>query len=74
MIVTVRCLASLARLQPSPPEVNLPEGARLRDVYALLGLGPDPDVVPLLDGGPAGAETVLRGGALLELVPMVDGG
>lgn len=74
MIVTVRCLASLSRLQPEPPEMELPPGARLGDVYARLGLAPDADVVALLDGGPANPRTSLKDGSLIELVPMVEGG
>lgn len=74
MRVTVRCLASLSRLQPDPPHMDVPEGALLAEVYARLGLGPDPDVVAILDGGPANPRTPMKNGSVVELVPMVDGG
>jgi sulfur carrier protein ThiS len=74
MIVTVRCLSSLAGLEPPDQRLDLPGSARLRDVYARLGLAADADVVALLDGGPARPDTALHDGAVLELVPMVDGG
>jgi len=74
MIVTVRCLASLSRLQPDSPHMDVPEGAVLAEVYARLGLAPDPDVVAILDGGPANPRTPLRNGSVIELVPMVEGG
>lgn len=74
MIVTVRCLASLSRLQPESPQMELATGAVLGDVYARLGLEPDADVVALLDGGPANPRTPMKNGSVLELVPMVDGG
>jgi len=74
MRVTVRCLASLSRLQPDPPHLDVPEGAVLAEVYARLGLAPDADVVAILDGGPANPRTSLKDGSLIELVPMVEGG
>lgn len=74
MRVTVRCLASLSRLQPDPPHLDVPEGALLADVYARLGLAPDADVVPILDGGPANLRTPLENGSVIEFVPMVEGG
>ena len=74
MIVTIRCLASLSRLQPDPPHMDFPEGAVLADAYQRLGLAPDPDVVAILDGGPANPRTSLKDGSLIELVPMVEGG
>lgn len=74
MIVTVRCLASLSRLQPDPPHMEFASGAVLGDVYVRLGLEPDADVVALLDGGPANPRTFLKDGSLIELVPMVEGG
>lgn len=74
MMVTVRCLASLSRLQPDPPHMDVPEGAVLAEVYARLGLAQDADVVALLDGGPANQRTPLKNGSVIELVPMVEGG
>lgn len=74
MIVTVRCLSVLSGLQADPPEMELPPGALVQDVYARLGLAPDADVVALLDGGPANPRTSLKDGSLIELVPMVEGG
>jgi len=74
MIVTVRCLALLSRLQPDPPQMDFPEGAVLADAYQRLGLAPDPDVVAILDGGPANPLTPLKNGSVIELVPMVEGG
>jgi len=74
VIVTVRCLSALAGVQPDPPEMELPQGALVQDVYARLALAPDADVVALLDGGPANPRTSLKDGSVIELVPMVEGG
>ncbi|MFP5223698.1 MAG: MoaD/ThiS family protein [Acidobacteriota bacterium] len=74
MIVTVRCLSSLAGVQPASPQMEFPSGALLSDVYQRLGLPPDADVVAIIDGGPANPGTPLKDGAVIELVPMVEGG
>ena len=75
MRVIVACHASLAGLQPEPPELDLPGGeAAVGDVLARLGVPPAADVVLMLDGGPAWPETALHDGARLDLLPMVEGG
>ncbi len=74
VVVMVRCFASLARFQPDPPEMELPEGARVADVFARLELPEGEQIVTLLDKGPAGPNTPLSHGASLELLPIVEGG
>jgi len=72
--IEVRLHGRLPGAQPGSRVIELGEGARLSDAFALLGLSGSPPVVALLDGGPAWPDTPLRDGARLELMPIVDGG
>jgi sulfur carrier protein ThiS len=74
VLVVVHCFASLADFQPDPPEMELPDGAKVADVLTRLGLPEGAQIVVLLDKGPAGPDTPLRHGANLELLPIVEGG
>ena len=74
MIVTVHCFASLCERQPLPPEMELPEEARVADVLKRLGLPEKAQIVAMLDKGPAGPDTPLRHGMNLDLLPIVEGG
>ena len=74
MLVSVRCFASLADLQPDPPDMTLPENARVADVIARLGIPDGALVMVLMDKGPASLDTPLRPGSHLELLPIVEGG
>jgi len=74
MLVSVHCFASLADRQPAPPEMTLPENARVSDVVARLGIPDGAQVIVLMDKGPASLDTPLHQGASLELLPIVEGG
>lgn len=74
MLVSVHCFASLADRQPDPPDMTLPENARVSDVVARLGIPDGAQVIVLMDKGPASLDTPLRHGASLELLPIVEGG
>jgi sulfur carrier protein ThiS len=74
MLICVRCFASLAVHQPDPPDMPLPENARVADVIARLGIPAGAEFMVLLDKGPATLETPLHNGATLELLPIVEGG
>ena len=74
MLVSVHCFASLADRQPAPPDMTLPENARVADVIALLGIPDSTQIMVLMDKGPASPDTPLHPGASLELLPIVDGG
>jgi len=74
MLIAVRCFGSLAGLGPDRVELNLPEGATVADALAALNLPAGTQAMPMLDGGPAGPGTALEDGAVLDLLPIVDGG
>jgi len=78
MKVTVELVGQLGRALPSgltPAQAGeLPEGSTLGDLLARLGLADAGEVIALVDGAPADAGSPLRDGALIRLIPMVDGG
>lgn len=78
MRITVKCFATLAKLQPSPPEVELPEGGTAGDLLASLGLnmGEGNAQVRLLmvNGIHAKPDKVLADGDRVGLFPAVGGG
>ncbi len=74
MVITVRCFGSLAAIGPGTQRMELPEGAGVADVLARLALPEGVEAMPMLDGGPAAPASPLRDGAVLDLLPIVEGG
>lgn len=78
MKVTVELVGQLGRARPSghapARSETLPEGATLGELLALLGFADTGGLIAIQDGMPAGADTPLRDGAEIRLIPMVDGG
>jgi len=70
----VRLVAAAGGLAPGERLIALPDRACVSQALEALGLGEGPEVVAMLDGGPAWPDTLLRDGAVLELMPIVDGG
>lgn len=73
MRVTLRAMPSLPLAERLPGALELPPGARVGDALAALGLDPG-GVLALVDSGPAGQDTPLPPGCVLELLPIVEGG
>lgn len=74
MRVRVATVGGAPALAGIASEILLPEGATVSVALDFLGVADPSSVVALLDGGPAGPDSPLREGALLELMPIVDGG
>jgi len=76
MKVSVRLFAGLReRAGTGRRELELPEGARLGDVWAALELGEEPaGLLYALDKAYAERDTVLAEGAEVALIPPVSGG
>jgi molybdopterin synthase catalytic subunit len=76
MNVTVRLFAGLReRAGTGERELELPDGARVRDVWAALDLGPEPaGLLYAVDREYAAPERVLAGGEEVGVIPPVSGG
>jgi MoaE-MoaD fusion protein len=76
MNVTVRLFAGLReRAGTGERELELPDGARVRDVWAALDLGPEPTgLLYAVDREYAGADRILSGGEEVGVIPPVSGG
>jgi len=77
MRVELRFYAGLRDYLPDddgPAEIDLPDGARVRDVIERFGIPRDKPRILLVNGRHAALDTVLRDGDLLVLFPPVAGG
>lgn len=75
MRVSVELFGALrAQVGAGARELELPEGARVRDALTALGLPDRVDIWALLDGQRAPREAELRDGARLGLFQPVGGG
>jgi sulfur carrier protein ThiS len=76
--VTVTLFGGLRRIASGGPDQRaphtLPEGARLADLLAALGIGAGVDLTAAVDGELAGADTPLRDGAQVMLLGPMEGG
>ncbi len=76
--VTVTLFAGLRRALPPGvdprPRHTLPEGARLADLLATLGIDPAVDLTAAVDGEIAERHTLLRDGAEVVLLAPMEGG
>ena len=73
MLVGVRLFGFLAEFTPADSRVELPEGSRVEDALRKMGV-PELETVLVLDGKPAGPDTVLFDGSALQIFPLVAGG
>lgn len=74
MDVNVTFVGQLARTLGAQRDVTLPEDSRLADLFGLLTLPAGQEVMALVDDGPAHLGTVLHQGAIIRIIPIVDGG
>ncbi len=78
MKITVKCFATLAKHEPQPPELEMPDGGTVNDVLQTLGLsvgdGHHDVRLMMLNGLHAKPETQLKDGDRLGLFPAVGGG
>lgn len=77
MKVEVRLYAMLRKWGPpdgGPLTLELAEGERVAKVTAILGMPQEEELVILINGRPAGLQSVLADGDRLVLFPPVTGG
>lgn len=74
MIVTVRCLATLAGLAPPDGRLDVPTGTTVGDVADALGVAPEAVGSLLVNGAPAERTTPLAPGDAVSIVPPISGG
>lgn len=74
IVVTVRCLASLAAWSPPDGRLALAPGATVADAVATLGIPADEVGTTLRNGAPAEAGAGLESGDTLSVIPPITGG
>ncbi|MBZ4685710.1 MAG: thiamine S protein [Desulfomicrobiaceae bacterium] len=74
MRIAIKCFATLARFAPSAGVVELPEGARVLDLLAALGIPESEVKLVFRNNRHTAVETVLADGDEVRLFPAVGGG
>lgn len=74
MIVSVRCLATLAGSAPPDGRLELPQSATAGDAADALGLSPEAVGTLLVNAAPAERSTRLAPGDAVSIIPPITGG
>ena len=76
--VSVTFFADLRRFLPrgadGPQRYALPEGARVADLFTVIGIDPGREMTTAVDGELAAADTPLRDGSEIMLLSPMEGG
>lgn len=79
MKITVKLLGTINKMSKIPfngnsAELDVPEGALIRDVISILGLPLDIVKINLINGRRAKLDTPVKNGDILSILPPMAGG